>query len=461
MVLWRRGAAGLEVYWVERSPRLPFMGGWHAFVGGALERGDAERPVAGRPAGLEARPPRGFPDSLREGDGEVPDDVPGLAACALRELAEETGLQVGRADRLVFAGRWLTPPLGPLRFDNRFFLLEWPAEEPAQPRVVAGELVAGEWIAPRAALDRWASGEVLAAPPILHLLRVLAEEGPERGLPRLRDPGETNLGPHRRIEFRPGVFVFPLATRTLPPATHTNCYLVGNEERVLIDPGAADAAEIDRLEAALAALAARDGGRVAAIWLTHHHPDHVGGAAELRRRLGVPLHAHRATGERLAARGLALDGELLPDAEVALGALRLRVLHTPGHARGHLCFHAAAERWLVAGDLVAGFGTIVVDPPEGDMDDYLASLERVRDLGPLTLFPAHGPALRDGQAALAELIAHRHEREASILAAWRGGRREPATIVPLVYDDVPRSAWPLAERQVQAHLDRLRRAGEI
>ncbi|HEX9669246.1 MAG TPA: hypothetical protein VGC93_07145, partial [Thermoanaerobaculia bacterium] len=244
VILWRRGAGGaLEVFWVQRAETLAFMGGWHAFVGGALAREDAGLEVAGTARGLAAGTAAPALEGLLDGLPELPPDlVPGLLAAALRELFEETGVLLARelppaavtppglaaarrrlvageagmaellaefgasldASRLVYAGRWLTPPFGPLRFDNRFFLAEWPYGAALQPEVEPGELAAGEWIEPAAALARWRRGEVLAAPPVLHLLRVLAEDGPERGLPRLLDPREANLGPCRRIEFRPG-----------------------------------------------------------------------------------------------------------------------------------------------------------------------------------------------------------------------------------------------------------------
>jgi len=139
----------------------------------------------------------------------------------------------------------------------------------------------------------------------------------------------------------------------------------------------------------------------------------------------------------------------------------VRVLHTPGHARGHLCFFEERTGSLLAGDMVAGVGTIVVDPPEGDMDDYLASLARLRDLAPKTLFPAHGPASKDGARQLQEYLDHRLWREERILAAWRSGLREAEAIVPTVYADVPPEARPLAARQIVAHLERLRRHGRL
>jgi len=501
VVLWRRleggGPDDVEVYWVKRSETLAFMGGWHAFPGGGLSRSDAALPVLGEPQlASDAPPASGLPESLRDLDEPSPDLLPGLAACALRELFEETGLLLSspavdpealpdlrrallagerkfsdileslgvklHASPLVYAGRWVTPPFAPVRFDNRFFLLEWPPDAAAQPEVVEGELEHGAWIRPGEAWEAWRRGDVLAAPPILHTLEVLSQDGPLRGLDRLRDPAETNLGPLRRVEMRPGVTMFPLLTHTLPPAATTNAYLLGRSDCVLVDPGAADGRELDRLEAALAAARERLGRRVTAIWLTHHHPDHVGGVERLRASLGVPVLAHPLTAERLAGRGIKIDGELRDGERVHLGEdFPVLVIHTPGHARGHVCFLEEDQRSLLCGDMVSGVSMIVVDPPEGDMDDYLGSLSKLAALRPGTLFPGHGPAIKNGVAKLREYLDHRLWREERILEAWNGGKRQPSEMLPTVYDDVPPQAWPLAERQILAHLERLRKGGRI
>ena len=106
-------------------------------------------------------------------------------------------------------------------------------------------------------------------------------------------------------------------------------------------------------------------------------------------------------------------------------------------------------------------GTIVIDPPEGDMEDYLGSLARLAALRPRTLFPAHGPAVRNAVAKLREYIDHRIWREEKILDAWSRGLRTPEEMLPIVYDDVPKEAHPLARRQILAHLERLRRTGRV
>ena len=504
VVPWRRDPSGaIEVYWVRRSPALRFLGGWYAFPGGGLAPSDASVAIVGAPAGTSEST---YSDSEPESDDERkrqlgPDLAPGITACAVRELFEETGLLLAEesldpaarsdalstarrrlledqadlteltaeagwtltASPLVFAGRWLTPPLAPMRFDNRFFLLEWRRERTVQPSLMGSELDRGEWIRPARALARWLNGELLVAPPILHILEVLAQDGPRDGLPRLRDTREANLGPFRRIELRPGVILLPLLTPTLPPATHTNAYLLGRSELVLVDPATPIESEIDRLLRALRAVR-EQGRRITAIWLTHHHPDHIGAVEAVRRVLDVPVCAHRLDASPLERQGIRVDRELRDGQRVELAGdppFLLRVLHTPGHTRGHLCFYDETHGSLIAGDLASTLSTIVILPPEGDMGTYLESLDKALGLAPRLLCPAHGPPARDAVRTLEKLKRHRLEREQQVLDAWNRGLRDPAAMTAEIYAETPKAIHPVAERQLRAHLERLRRLGMI
>ncbi|MEM9555742.1 MAG: MBL fold metallo-hydrolase [Acidobacteriota bacterium] len=521
VVPWRRDAEGtLRVYWARRAATMAFMGGWWAFPGGGVSRRDVAAETDARAAGRLIGDVAGTPASTvtapapaldaAEQAALAPDLAPGVVFAALRELFEETGLlplaggdavdprstvvrearrrllakEVGFGELLAahgwtldaaplrFAGRWLTPPFAPMRFDNRFALLHWPAERP-DPVLLAdddvpgprgAELDRGAWTTSEDALDAWRRGEVTAAPPILHILRVLGDAGPKNGHRRLLDTSEADLGPLRRIEFRPGVVLLPLRTPTLPPATHTNAVLLGTGDAVLIDPATPLAEEQDRLLAALDAFVAA-GRRIRAIWLTHHHPDHVGAVLRVRRHLGVPIQAHADSAAGLAAQGIAIDETLAGDTVVDLGGpdapFPVRVLHTPGHTRGHLAFLDETHGSLIAGDLASTLSTIVIDPPEGDMSAYLDSLERVVARRPRTLFPAHGPVVLNAVGTLERLHRHRLEREEQILAAHADGHTSVETLVPIVYAGIPEALYPVAARQAEAHLHRLRALGRL
>jgi len=244
----------------------------------------------------------------------------------------------------------------------------------------------------------------------------------------------------------PGIRVLALRTPTLPPAAHTNIYLVGPEAGpvAVIDPGSPypdQQAILDRvLESAPPCV----------VLLTHHHGDHVGGAAALAERWSVPIAAHPATARRLAGR-VAVTHHL-EDGDTAYG---VNAIFTPGHAEGHLCYAVGGA--TIAGDMVAGVGTILIDPSEGDMAVYLASLERLLARPPMMLLPAHGPEIADGHGKLSEYLAHRRMREALVAAALRDTPRTLGELVAEAYHDTPSALWGLAERSLLAHLVKLAR----
>src|SRR4051794_38585974 len=209
--------------------------------------------------------------------------------------------------------------------------------------------------------------------------------------------------PGELLPVAPGIRVLALRTPTLPPAAHTNTYVVGPESgpQVVVDPGSPYPDQQAILDAVIESEAAA-GRPLATVLLTHHHGDHMGGATVLAKRWGVPIAAHANTARRLAGK-VAIERELADRDE--LGDIGITCVFTPGHADGHLVFEKDSVQ--IAGDMVAGLGTILIDPNEGDMGHYLSSLARMLDRAPRLLLPAHGPAITDAAGKLREYIAHR------------------------------------------------------
>ena len=321
---------------------------------------------------------------------------------------------------------------------------------------MTGEHDISEWIRPRDAVAKWMEGQILMAPPVLHALRSLADglDGVEARMKAVTwAHGETIP----EIEMRPGIVLVPVRTPTLPPATHTNCYVIGGDEVVVIDPASPYPEEQALLDRILERRNVRE------IWLTHLHGDHVSGANHLKARLGVKIAAHPITARDLEG-FVDVDRTFEENERLELPGKpgwSLRVLHTPGHARGHACIFEEKNGSLITGDLMAGFGTIVIDPPEGHMATYFDSLRRMQALPVSALFPAHGPAMANAKAKIQEYLDHRMDRERKILAAWESGHREPGAIVKEVYTDVAPAMHGLAERSVIAHLEKLREEGMV
>lgn len=232
----------------------------------------------------------------------------------------------------------------------------------------------------------------------------------------------------------------------------TNTYVVtGGREAIVIDPGPADATHV----AAIVAAAERRGATIAAIAVTHSHPDHAPGAAPLAARTGAPVYGH-------AAGRFPKDRTLAEGGRVAAGDAVLEVFEAPGHAHDHLVFGLAEENALFTGDVVVGRGTVVIAPPSGDMRAYQDTLRRLRDVAlTRTIYGGHGAAIDDPRAKFDEYIAHRELREREILAQLREGERTIPEMVEAIYRGVPPMLWPAAARQVLAYLIALGREGRV
>lgn len=478
------------VFLVERSPELRFFGGYWALPGGTIA------PEDGDPAS---------------------DD--GLAAalqrCALRELFEETGLlrhelppakatrealAAARGAMLAAEGKdappppagpspWAalvadaapppplrelcrieTPPFAPVRYDTAFFHVplaecrHGTARE--RPDVWGGELVQGRWWLPQQALASWRNGDLLLVPPVVILLQRLAAAADfERFAADIAATAQGYRdGQLHQVRFSPGVVLAPLRTPTLPPATTTNCCIVGHERLWVVDPGSPQPEEQRRLLALLADLV-RGGAKVEGILVTHHHPDHVGGVVALSQALDLPVRGHPLTLARLEP-GFRAGAPIDDGGRIPLGrspdgkdGWELLAIHTPGHDRGHLCFRESRYGAVLVGDMLSTISTIIVDPPEGHLATYLRSLERLAAEPMTTLYPAHGPAMRDGQRLVKQYLRHRRQREAKLVEILQQGAATADELLPKVYWDADPRLYRFAARSLLAGLQKLAEEG--
>jgi ribonuclease/clavin/mitogillin len=480
-----RAPADPQVFWVKRSHRLSFMGGWQAFPGGQREPDDYTVPVLGcddaEAAAMRVCATREVFEETGLLIARGVERLTQAALCALREelnherlsfaaMLAQAGLQI-EAAQLIEAPRWVTPPPSPKRFNTHFFAAWLPdcADGAQQAGPLSSELSACAWVRPAEAVALWEQGAALAVPPVILPILEMANGGGVPGFAeRLQRWVEAQEDMHRFIEPCRGFLMFPVRTPTQPPATHTNCYVVGGAEVVVIDPGSPYPEEQARLDGLLDALLA-EGRRVREILITHLHPDHIGGVNHISEKYGVPVAAHRLTAEAIASQvpvqRLVKDNELieLDGGHLAPGlSWRLRALWSPGHARGHLSFYEERTGCLLTGDCIVGLGTVVIAPPEGNMCSYLESLGRMLRLPKLTaIFPAHGPGVADARGKIEEYIQHRHEREAMITGALAAAPLTIPEIVQRIYTDVPPARHKLAELSVLAHLEKLEAEGRV
>jgi len=254
------------------------------------------------------------------------------------------------------------------------------------------------------------------------------------------------------VDVAEGVEVILAPNPSLMTGPGTNSYVVYGPAKgcVVIDPGPDDEGHLSEV----ARVGAAHGG-VDAILVTHGHPDHDAGVAWLRALTGAPVLAWTLDGVAGADRMLA-DG-----AELDAGGRRLVALYTPGHRFDHLCFLLPDSDVLFAGDLVAGTGTVVIAPPEGDLADYLASLRRLLTLDIKLILPGHGPAIVRPRELVEGYIQHREEREAQVLAGLAAGDRTIDDLVARIYAAVDSALHPAAALSVTAHLEKLERAGRV
>lgn len=449
-----------------RPKHLRFMGGATVFPGGAVAGPDREEAweSLSELSGDEAAAALGLED---------PREALAFYICALRESFEEVGFMPDRraqetierseADEparflkkcmdeqlclptraLVPGGRWVTPLGSPVRFDTRFFLTEAP--EGWEPDPDPREVESARWETASSLLVDLASGNALMAPPTIEMLQRLDAYGTVTdALGALSAEGVGGSGNLISVRLSPLVHVVLAPNPGVMTGPGTNTYVVGSGPTVVIDPA------VDDAEYVAAVLAAA--GEVSEILVTHRHSDHTGGIRAVAEVTGAPVRAWDdadAGGERVRP---LTEGE-----SISAGAAELTTMHAPGHASDHAVFFMEGAASLFAGDNVLGEGTAVIAPPDGNMSDYMTSLERLSRLNVDRIYPGHFRPLDGGNAVIDHLISHRRAREQSILATLGAEPLSVEEIVSRVYQDTPPHLHPVARYSVFAHLEALEEA---
>jgi endoribonuclease LACTB2 len=472
----------------QRNPKLKFLGGFHAFPGGKCESGDNEIEVANSPEKETSRlivcaVRETFEETglllLRGGDkltkgqrASLHDDLVSKRS-SFKEILDDWGLWIDAAD-FHDAGVWITPKFSQLRFKTRFFFAVCPSKQ--SPYDAIDELCSCRFVTPSDALDEWRSKGVLMSPPVFIAFETSAEEADESGIriqvaaESLKQRSQVTDGLITDVRVNPHIRVIPLETKTLPPATHTNCFIVGHRKFVVIDAASPYPAEQKRINNLVGDLI-EQGGECQAIITSHLHPDHFGGEGSLKQyifeRFGTvtPLTTHKLTAsaleDKITFTHLVEDGEVFQLEDEYGDGFELMVLHTPGHAKGHLCFYDHQKGFLITCDNVLSNGTVVIAPPEGDMAEYLASLKRLIELpGLRSLCGSHGTAVFDAKTKISQNISHRHYRERQILSLMKAGKFEDE-ILETIYEGLGSDLLPLARKTIQAHMFKINAEGLI
>jgi glyoxylase-like metal-dependent hydrolase (beta-lactamase superfamily II)/8-oxo-dGTP pyrophosphatase MutT (NUDIX family) len=392
-------------------------------------------------------------------------------------------------DHLAYFSHWITGQGRPRRYDTRFFVAVAPELQTASHD--NSETVGNIWIRPAEALERHQRGDLNLMFPTIKTLEALTRFADsaalmehartQRAMPpmlpraatgrdglRMLVPGDYAYAEAGKIdpqgsgtasyEILPGVVtrLSGQVRRITAPnpgfmtGPGTNTYLLGaGDELALIDPGPANDAHVQiLLEEAR--------GRIRWILATHTHPDHSPAAALLKAKTGAELLGMPPPPHPSQDRSFRPDRVLAHGDRISVAGCLLRVIHTPGHASNQLCYLLENEKLLFTGDHIMQGSTVVIDPPDGDMSTYLASLRLLQREEIEHFAPGHGFLMEKAQDALGRLLIHRLDRENKVVAALRtAGSATVEELLPVVYADVPVRMHPVAGRSLLAHLIKL------
>jgi ribonuclease/clavin/mitogillin len=428
-----------QIFFIKRQNYLPVFPGYYATPGGKVDLGDSQ----------EALPESIWPLHIR----------PQILHALIREVKEELnydlqeGISSGEVLKIEDIGVAITPEFNPYRFKN--YYLKITLKNPQEFSLDPAEADFGEWNTPKSLMERYHAGKMLAVPPAVTLLKTfekdLAHNMPiEMTLPH--DP-DTEVP---MIESIYGVRQFLPLSHTFPPANRTNSFIIGDEDQVkyLIDPSPRDEEELEKFIKSISKIG------FDRIFITHHHPDHYEFSRDIALRFKVPMEMSQFTYTIIGAEYFkGIEITLRKEGEVITKSLGhdVRVYEVPGHDEGQLALAPDNMSWFLVGDLIQTIGTVVIGGPEGDMQKYFHSLQRVIDLNPANLIPSHGIII-GGTNKLVQTLKHRQEREEQIKELLTMGR-SLQEILDVIYVGLKPELLPYALKTIEAHITKIHNEG--
>lgn len=427
---------GDEIFAIQRQNYLAAFPGYWAFPGGKVEKEDAE--FASKH------------DLCKNIDLR-------LFGAVVREGAEELGInlhdeiQKGNVRSVDYLGLAVTPDFNPYRFATYFFKID--LVQKIDFVVDTNEASFAEWMSSERLLKMYNEGKILAVPPVIKVIETLGKQPNVKHIENLITTYDnTKYVPY--IENLKGMRQIMPLSHTLPPATRTNAFLIGDEVRIIVDPSPQDDEEYEKFKNTVALWGAHK------ILITHHHPDHYERANIYAREMNLPVLISRDTHMRITrVKPAFFDGvqvEFVKEGDVVTKWLGndVLVMEIPGHDEGQIALYSNDLSWYLAGDLFQGIGTVVIGGEEGDMRKYFATLERIIKLSPKVLFPSHGIGL-GGTTILEKTLAHRKQRESQILNLHLEGLA-PEQMLEKIYAEVNKALWPYALENIHKHLEKLK-----
>ena len=406
-----------EVFFVQRQNHLRAFPGYTAFPGGKQDRTDSD-----------------------------------LIETVKREVEEELKYLIKDDALITLLAKATSPDFNPVRFETYFYLIELNIKPHFE--VDENEVFLHDWQNPRRILEFYQAGQILLISPIKKILEKLLERNLEyvdfdlNRFDKLLVPTiETIFGLKQ---------IMPLSS-TILPATRTNAFLLGDNEKVLIDPSPKNHDEY------LKFLKTVQTENIQTILISHHHGDHHQFAPQMARELSVPIKISEDSYKRI----LTKDSQYFDQVEIVflkdkdflvdwIGK-KVRVYSIPGHDEGHFGFAPDSMEWFIVGDLFQGVGTVVVGGAEGDMIKYMQSLRQIVELKPKCVIPSHGIAL-GGTKILEKTLKHRLLRETQILELLKNNKTIDE-ILDIIYFNIPVGVLKYARANIIAHIDKLETEG--